>query len=73
MVVTKLTQEVAVVSAADGGAIDFERYALGSAVRVLVNHSCMTAAMFEVYHVTAQREAGGARAVVDAWRPCKWW
>ena len=74
MVVTKLTQEVAVVSSADGSAVDFERYALGSAVRVLVNHSCMTAAMFEVYHVTTQGgEGGGARAVVDAWRPCKWW
>ncbi len=76
MVLTKLTQEVAVVSTADGSTVDFERYALGAAVRVLVNHSCMTAAMHEVYHVTQRGEEGGAgegRRVVDAWRPCKWW
>ena len=73
MVLTKMTQEVSVVSTADGSPIDTSRYALGGTVRVLPNHSCMTAAMFPVYHVTRAGEGAGERSVVDKWKPCKFW
>jgi len=67
MVLKSLTQEVSVVSTADGSAIDFSRYALGCPVRILPNHSCMTAAQHPVYHVTR----GGK--LVGQWTPCKFW
>jgi D-serine deaminase-like pyridoxal phosphate-dependent protein len=40
---------------------------VGTLVRVIPNHSCLTAAMFDVYHVI---DAG---KVVDEWRPCRGW
>jgi D-serine deaminase-like pyridoxal phosphate-dependent protein len=40
---------------------------VGTKVRIVPNHSCLTAAMFDVYHVID----GGA--VVDQWRPVRGW
>lgn len=31
--------------------IDFERFAVGTVLRIIPNHSCLTAAMYPVYHV----------------------
>ena len=69
-----MTPEVAVVGRAGGGALDVSAYAPGVTVRVLPNHSCMTAAMFDRYHVVAGApRADGARAIVATWTPCKYW
>ena len=73
MVLVKMTQEVSVLTTADGSAVDFEKFRLGSAVRVLPNHSCMTAAMFEQFSITKAGSVKGCREVVDVWKPCKWW
>ena len=40
---------------------------VGTRLRILPNHSCLTAAMFERYHVLA------AGRVVDEWRPARGW
>ncbi|HJT18377.1 MAG TPA: alanine racemase, partial [Thermoanaerobaculia bacterium] len=40
---------------------------VGTLVRVMPNHSCLTAAMFDVYHVLERGK------VVDEWRPCRGW
>jgi D-serine deaminase-like pyridoxal phosphate-dependent protein len=40
---------------------------VGTPVRVIPNHSCLTAAMFDRYHVL------GGRAIVDEWRPVRGW
>jgi len=40
---------------------------IGMRVRVIPNHSCLTAAMYDTYHVV---ENG---AVVDEWRPVRGW
>jgi D-serine deaminase-like pyridoxal phosphate-dependent protein len=40
---------------------------VGTPLRIVPNHSCLTAAMFERYHVLAGRE------VVDEWRPARGW
>ena len=40
---------------------------VGTRLRIIPNHSCLTAAMFETYHVVE-----GGR-VVDAWRPVRGW
>ncbi len=40
---------------------------VGTRLRIIPNHSCLTAAMYDVYHVI---ENGN---VVDEWRPCHGW
>ena len=40
---------------------------VGSALRIVPNHSCLAAALFDRYHVTAGRE------VVAEWRPVRGW
>jgi D-serine deaminase-like pyridoxal phosphate-dependent protein len=45
----------------------FSRFPIGSRVRILPNHSCMTAAAYESYQVVAGGE------VVDEWQRCNGW
>lgn len=78
LVLAKMTQEVSVVSTKDGTPIPWERYPLGRVVRVLPNHSCMTAAQHPLYHVTRggemeEKKEGKPRRVVDTWTPAKFW
>ena len=42
-------------------------YSIGDRVRVLPNHACMAAGMFDRYHVVR------GDAVVDRWGPAKYW
>jgi D-serine deaminase-like pyridoxal phosphate-dependent protein len=49
------------------GAFDFERFPVGSKLRIIPNHSCLTAAMFDVYHVVRNG------SIVDEWRPARGW
>ena len=46
---------------------DFERLPIGSCVRVVRNHSCLSAACFESYVVVSEEE------IVDEWRPARGW
>jgi D-serine deaminase-like pyridoxal phosphate-dependent protein len=48
-------------------AIDFRAFPVGSLLKVIPNHSCLTAALFPKYHVVE-----GTR-VVDEWRPMRGW
>jgi D-serine deaminase-like pyridoxal phosphate-dependent protein len=51
-------------------AIDGDRpraFSIGDRVRVLPNHSCMAAGLFDRYHVVR------GETVVDVWRPAKYW
>ncbi len=45
----------------------FDRLAVGTKVRVVPNHSCLSAACFDRYHVLRGGE------VVDEWRPARGW
>ncbi len=40
---------------------------VGSQLRIMPNHSCLTSAMYEVYHVLDRGN------VVDEWRPIRGW
>jgi D-serine deaminase-like pyridoxal phosphate-dependent protein len=40
---------------------------VGTRLRIIPNHSCLTAAMYDVYHVIENGD------VVDEWRPCRGW
>jgi D-serine deaminase-like pyridoxal phosphate-dependent protein len=45
----------------------FEDYPLGSRLRIVPNHSCLAAALYDRYHVV---DTG---RVVDEWRPTRGW
>jgi D-serine deaminase-like pyridoxal phosphate-dependent protein len=48
--------------------IAFERFPIGSRVRVLPNHSCITAAAYDAYHVV-----DGDNKVIASWSRCNGW
>lgn len=63
--VASVNQEHGLVPAAEA---DFDRLPIGSLVRILPNHACMTAAAHERYHVTE-----GGPEVVATWDRCNFW
>jgi D-serine deaminase-like pyridoxal phosphate-dependent protein len=63
--VASVNQEHGLVPVAEA---DFERLPIGSQVRILPNHACMTAAAHELYRVVD----GGAE-VVATWQRCNFW
>ena len=50
------------------GEIDFDRFPLGSRVKVLPNHACATAAAYQRYFVT-----DGTGRIVDVWERVNGW
>lgn len=62
---TTLSQEHGQIEASSESAA--ARIEVGEKVRILVNHSCLTAAMYERYHVVRGNE------VVGEWYPAKGW
>jgi D-serine deaminase-like pyridoxal phosphate-dependent protein len=65
--VESTSQEHGIVRARSG-TIDFDRFPVGSRVRVLPNHSCATAAAYDRYWVTE-----GSEHVVDVWERVNGW
>ncbi|MGZ5063758.1 MAG: alanine racemase [Usitatibacter sp.] len=51
LIVTEVNQEHGIVERRGGGAIDFDRYPIGTLLRVLPNHACATAAQHSEYRV----------------------
>ncbi len=47
--------------------IDFARLTIGTKLRIIPNHSCLTAALFDRYWILEQGR------VVDEWRPVRGW
>ncbi|MTI16126.1 alanine racemase [Rhodobacteraceae bacterium RKSG542] len=56
-----VSQEHGYVTTRDQSALDFSKYPIGTLLHVLPNHTCMTCAAFEGYHVT------------DGTKALKWW
>ena len=65
--VTDVNQEHGLISRREG-AVNFSRFPIGSQVRVLPNHACMTAAQYEQYHVT-----DGDTTIVATWPRINGW
>lgn len=65
MRLTSLSQEHGVIHAADNPA--FDRFKVGDRVRILANHSCMTAAQHSYYNVFENGE------IVDRWKIHSGW
>ena len=55
---------------AEGGTIDFASFPLGSNLRILPNHSCMTAAAHPHYWCVAEE---GSTEILDKWTRCNYW
>jgi D-serine deaminase-like pyridoxal phosphate-dependent protein len=67
VIVSSTNQEHGIVTARSG-TIDFDRFPIGSRVRILPNHACATAAAYERYHVT-----DGGERIVDVWERVNGW
>jgi len=67
--VTAVNQEHGHVTAPGGGTIPYDRLAVGSLVRIYVNHVCMTAAAYGAYHVVD----GEGGDIVETWERCNGW
>jgi D-serine deaminase-like pyridoxal phosphate-dependent protein len=65
--VSSTNQEHGIITARSGP-IDFDRFPVGSRVRVLPNHSCATAAAYDRYFVT-----DGGERIVDVWERVNGW
>ena len=65
--VTRVHQEHGEVRAAEGGALPFDRLPVGTRLRVVPNHACLTAAAHPHYHVLE----GGK--VVALWQRVNFW
>ncbi|HEX9462231.1 MAG TPA: alanine racemase [Alphaproteobacteria bacterium] len=72
LAVLDVHQEHGIVAHAKGldaiSPLPFDRFPVGSRVRVLPNHACMTAAMYDRYHVT-----DGTTEIVDEWDRVNGW
>ena len=65
--VSSTNQEHGIVTSVSG-AIDFDRFPIGSRVLVLPNHACATAAAHDRYFVTR-----GEEAIIDIWERVNGW
>ena len=64
--VTAANQEHGIIELPDG--LDFEQFPLGSQLRILPNHACMTAAAHDHYFLV-----NGDERVLERWERCNGW
>lgn len=65
--VSSTNQEHGIVTSRSG-AVDFDRFPVGSRLAILPNHACATAAAYERYFVTQ-----GSAEIVDVWERVNGW
>jgi D-serine deaminase-like pyridoxal phosphate-dependent protein len=68
LVVKATNQEHGIVAERSGKPVDWAALPIGGMVRILPNHACATAAMFDRYHVVE-----GSTDVVDVWQRINGW
>ena len=69
LVVQSVNQEHGLLATTDGSPLDFDRYPIGTQLRILPNHACMTAAAYSEYVVVD----GSAPVIADKWPRCGGW
>ena len=67
LIVVEVNQEHGIVARRDGGPIEFERYPVGTVLRVLPNHACATAAQFGAYEVFRDDKRTARWERVNGW------
>jgi D-serine deaminase-like pyridoxal phosphate-dependent protein len=68
LIVTGANQEHGIITTRDGSNIDFDAYPIGTLLRILPNHSCMTAAAYDHYNVV-----DGSDEIIETWQRCNGW
>lgn len=66
--VSGANQEHGIITTQDSSPFDFDRFPIGTRLRILPNHACMTAAAYEKYNVV-----DGNREIVEIWNRCNGW
>ena len=61
-----LSQEMGIVKASPGHKINFEEFHVGKLIKILPNHSCLSAAHFDKFHVVDEYDT-----LVDVWETSK--
>ncbi len=68
LIVKATNQEHGIVAQRDGNSIDFDRFPVGTPLRILPNHACATAAMHDRYHVVEENvEASAVWHRINGW------
>ena len=67
-IIGTLCQEQGWIAASNSGPVDVSEFVIGHLVRVLPNHSCMTAAAYDTYYVV-----DGGIEIVAEWDRCHGW
>jgi len=65
--VSSTNQEHGIITGRSGK-IDFDRFPIGSRVKILPNHACATAAAYDCYHVT-----DGSDRIIGEWQRVNGW
>ncbi len=68
LIVTATNQEHGIIARRREGLPDFDRFPIGTPLRILPNHACATAAMHDRYYVV-----NGSPEVMDIWPRCHGW
>ncbi len=61
-------QEHGIITTQDGSKIDYDRFHIGTKLRIFPNHACMTAAAYESYNIINQKENK-----LEIWYRCNGW
>ncbi|MEM7705848.1 MAG: alanine racemase [Pseudomonadota bacterium] len=69
LLVETVNQEHGLVTSADGSTLDFAAWPIGSQLRILPNHACMTAAAYDAYLVLGRQ----GDTVEARWPRCGGW
>jgi D-serine deaminase-like pyridoxal phosphate-dependent protein len=68
LIVSATNQEHGIISDRQGRALAWDSFEIGSMVRILPNHACATAAMFDRYNVI-----DGSTEIADVWHRVNGW
>lgn len=66
--VKSANQEHGIITTQDGNDVDFKQFPIGTKLRILTNHACMTAAAYEQYNVIDETDE-----VSEIWQRCNGW
>jgi len=73
LIVDAVNQEHGYITTKDASPVNFASFPIGSLLRILPNHACMTAAAHDGYHIIEKDNIGGDKNVTDFWLRVNGW